>query len=279
MSCVDAPSGDDAVRRCSWEPDASQRGGHLLVFTATDSFGLSAVRSFEIVVEDERFLVNLTTFIPGNHTETPFGCLRPRDGFPGFEHLFLDVRTDDRDFDPDAETYRTRQLVVVEPREDVDEDGFVSAENLVRPTRAYARDALLDGHITDADDDGVAGDCRLFHQEASANTDTMDVVVDRLDTDVVMIRLAGGPGQPLFPPVGRPEINWELTLIVDASGPRTKWALVGEHDGFPAYELYLKGERIYEYWPGDPPYGQDDLARLLPPMDVGSIAVTGELDD
>jgi hypothetical protein len=280
MSCVDAPSGDEAVKRCSWEPDSSQRGSHLLVFTATDSFGLSAVRSFEVSVEDERFLVNLTTFIPGNHVQTPFGCTRPRDDGQGSEHLFLDVRTDDRGFDPDAETYRTRQLVVVEPDEDVDEDGFVSAENTVRPTRAYARDALLDGFINDADDDGVAGDCRLFHQEASARPELMDVVVDRLAEDVVMIRLAGGPGQPLFPPFGRPEINWELTLIVDATGPRTRWVVVGEHDGFPAYELYLKGERIYEYWPGDPPYDQGEILRLLlPPLDVSGIAVEGELDD
>jgi hypothetical protein len=70
-----------------------------------------------------------------------------------------------------------------------------------------------------------------------------------------------------------------MSLIIDTSAPRTHWTLRAEHDGFPAYELYLMGERIYEHWPGDPPYGPFDLARLLPPLDVGPVVLEGDLDD
>lgn len=278
MTCnVSTPPGNPFQRQCRWTPDATQVGSHIVVFIATDSFGLSDVLSVEIVVEGrESFEIDLTTFIPGNHIRQPFHCRQP------LTNLKLDllVRTDDRGFEQDADTYRTRQEVEVAPLESADADGLVSGPvHLTRPTRAYAEDALFDdGRITDADDDGVPGDCVLFDREAQAPIDRMNVSVQRVAEDRVVVFLSGGPGQPLFFPPNRPEISWSLQLLLDASGDEIEYTLTGRHDGFPAYELYVGDERIYEFWPGDPPYGARDLAKLFPPEEI-DVLETGTLGE
>ena len=68
---------------------------------------------------------------------------------------------------------------------------------------------------------------------------------------------------------GAPAISYTFTLTFD-SATRT-YSLVGSHDGFPAYEIYINGKRIYKH---DPLATGDGLNSLFPPeeWDVNELA-------
>jgi hypothetical protein len=208
-----------------------------------------------------RFSINFTTFIPGNNFKAPpHEYCRTSSG----EKKRLYVRTDDRGFDPNASTFRTRQLAEVETSL-MDPNGEISKSNATRPTRVYADDAMADGRIDDRDDDGVDHDCRLFEYASKASEKDMHIDISRLEasTERVKVYLHGSAGQTAFVPSA--DISWHLTLVIDTRGSRPSCSLSGTHDGFPAYELYVNGKRIYTYWPGNPPYTVGDLKQLAPP--------------
>lgn len=66
---------------------------------------------------------------------------------------------------------------------------------------------------------------------------------------------------PLMP---SPDIDAELRLLLNPGRGGLFYKLDGKHDGFPAYELYLNGTRIWEFDPVA--QGQTPLS-LLPPME------------
>jgi hypothetical protein len=63
-------------------------------------------------------------------------------------------------------------------------------------------------------------------------------------------------------------IDWDLTITIDTSSGRTRYAITGDHDGFPAYEVYINKTPIWRYNPGSPPFGWDHIQRLSPPAEV-----------
>ena len=53
------------------------------------------------------------------------------------------------------------------------------------------------------------------------------------------VRFHGGAMNPLVKLA--PAIDWNFLLAIDISNPlRPRYFLSGKHDGFPAYEIYLK---------------------------------------
>ncbi len=188
---------------------------------------------------------------------------------------------DNRAFDPAAPTYRVRQLVTVIPDETEDADGVNdgikagSLRNLAEEVRAYAEDAMDDGVLDVADEDGRSNDCRLFHKAHLAETDLMTVDVARTGPKSLEIRLQGTLHNPLVGPAEvLGAIDWDFTLALDASVEPAQWTLNGAHDGFPAYEIYVNGQAVYQHDPGPPPYEfSRHMRKLLPPLDV---AVTNE---
>jgi hypothetical protein len=95
----------------------------------------------------------------------------------------------------------------------------------------------------------------------------MHITVTPVSAKVVRVRLHGGASNPLV--FGAPNIDWDLTLTIDASASPTRWTLTGAHDGFPAHEVYVNDQTLYTYDPGPPPYTfVTHLRRLFPPLDV-----------
>ena len=200
--------------------------------------------------------IRLSAFIPFNNV-LGIPCLFGDEIRLGF------FSGDDRDFDFDG-SFRAQQNVTVLP-EGVGDPTKVAPTNLVGETKLYASDSLDDSQIDPSDDDGVLGDCSLLHDRRTAPTDGMAVLITRRGEDVVEIRMTGEATNPFpdFPP--SPAISWDLTLTIDVSDSSRKWDLKGDHDGFPAYELYMNRQQLYGFDPRDT--GQTVLS-LFPPKEI-----------
>lgn len=231
-------SGDDVVGIAT-DPIGNSSG---VSTTFAVGFGTSACPTPE-------FAISITTFIPGNNARAGV-CLtdtRP----PRFR--FLHVRFDDRPFDPNSHAFRTRQKVTVIPDEAVDPDGLKEgskAEDLTNPTRLYASDALDDGVIDDSDDDGVGNDCHLFDSEVGPVNKSMHIDDPiRLGPHRLSVRMHGQAGTGVFGFGFACPINWDFHVIIDDSGETTTASVVGWHDGFPAYEIYVNAQPVYQMPP------------------------------
>jgi hypothetical protein len=226
------------------------------------------------------FKVSFSTFIPTNYLDGPpqaFCIKAPEFKLPpvihGPQHIVF--AGDDRGFDPNATSFRTRQTVGVVPEQSTNESGVdTPPAEQVGESKSYAPDALADGKLTAADDDATLHDCHLLDNRAFASTDGMHVDVTRVNAHQVKAHLYGGAGNPLV--FGAPAIDWDLNLTIDTSGSKPHWTLTGAHDGFPAYEVYVNGQTLYTYSPGPGPYGFGDILKLFPPLDV-SVNTSGDL--
>lgn len=226
------------------------------------------------------FKVSFSTFIPTNYVSGPpqsFCLVAPQLWPPkitGPQHLVF--AGDDRGFDPNATSFRTRQTVGLVPEESSSSSGVGTAPaELVGESKAYAPDALAgDNRVDPADDDAVLHDCHLLQDRGFASTSNMHVDVTRVNAHQVKAHLYGGAGNPLVS--GAPDIDWDLTLTIDTSGSKPHWTLSGKHDGFPAYEVYVDGQTLYTYSPGPGPYGLGDIVKLFPPLDI-TVNSSGDL--
>jgi hypothetical protein len=204
------------------------------------------------------FDINLTTFIPGNHIKSPpqwfYKC-----ALRGNHPLYFEGDT--RSFDPDAVSFRTRQLVTVVPDESIDADGVDTSSpfaSMTGLTRSFASDALPT--IEPSDVDGVLRDCHLLHESGQASTSNMEILVVRVNSKSVLVHLNGSAVNPLVALAA--SIDWNLELEIDVSTEPPTWTLNGIEDGFPAFELYVNDERIYER-DAPPPYSWGDLRKLF----------------
>ena len=62
-----------------------------------------------------------------------------------------------------------------------------------------------------------------------------------------------------------PAINADLNLYLEHMGNALRCLACGDHDGFPAYELYVNGMLIYCH---DPIAGGKSPFALFPPSDI-----------
>jgi len=222
-------------------------------------------------ISESEFQINITTFIPGNHITCCFldRCeITKQLSFAGNNRIHSDGTAA---FSPTATAFRTRQLLVLVPDESVDPDGFKEGtyQRFVGETKSYAPNALIDGRIDGEDDDGVEGDCHLLHQSGRASDETMLFAVRRISPHVVEVRLLGDVPNPIAngPDIVK-TITWNFIVTIDTSDETPRWNLAGQHDGFPAYEIYINNIPIYTYDPGPPPYSfSHHLRKLAPPMD------------
>jgi hypothetical protein len=100
----------------------------------------------------------------------------------------------------------------------------------------------------------------------------MHINVTRIESHTVNVHLSGSVANPLVLGSVVAEINWDFSIVITTAGPKPEWALIGEHDSFPAYEIYINNQAIYTRPPGP----TDDIGDLLPPLDV-FVEDTGEL--
>jgi hypothetical protein len=227
------------------------------------------------------FEIAFTTFIPADHVVAPW--MHP-ESYAGPSARRLVFSGDDRTFDVDATRYRARQRVTIVADAAIDADGLVegSKQNLGGRTESFvAADALADGRIDDADRDEILGDGKQKHAETAV--DPAGMTVDdpvRLGPRRVSVRLwtsaKGGPRDQLIS--GAPSIDWDLTLVIDTSGPRPTYELTGTWDGYPACELYVNRKPILLRSPGAGPASFTDLLKLGPGMADEKIELRGTLE-
>lgn len=250
--------------------------------SATEAGRADARLHWEVTLgEPEGFEVIFKSFLPTLAIEGPPQA-RCRDlfqdrGGPPIKKLFFEG-DGNRPFSADATTYRSRQRVVLIADESVDADGIEdgSYEPDTGVSRSYTEDALDDGSL-EGDDDGILGDCHLLHGEAQADPfSTMSIESVRpVSGKSVLIRLQGEVPLPLVQ--NSPGIGWDLFVQIDASTDPVQYLVMGNHDGFPAYELHINGTLAYGYHPGPGPYTFfGNLIELFPPLDE-SVNETGTL--
>lgn len=222
------------------------------------------------------YTISLATFIPGNYVLAP--AIHPQ-SFAGPASLSkplpqrLVFSGDDRAFDVDATRYRAKQVVTLVPDETLDADGLYddSKLNVGGQTESFIAElALADGKLDDldrqADGSGKLGPKRMQQKVA---VDTSGMLIDdpiRLGPKRVSVRLhtarSGGPRDQLL--AGAPSIDWDFTIVIDTSGPTPKYELAGSWDGYPAMELYINRQPIYQYRGDDRTPTLSDLMKLAP---------------
>ena len=215
------------------------------------------------------YTITLATFIPNNYVLAP--PIHPQ-SFTGAIPKRLVFSGDDRAFDVDATRYRAKQVVTVVPDEQLDAHGLFDnfKPNLGGQTESFiAQLALEDGKLDDRD--RRAGGGKLgpspFHRKVAVDTGGM--LIDdpiRLGPKRVSVRLhtaaSGGPRDQLI--AGAPSIDWDLTIIIDTSGPTPKYDVAGTWDGYPAMEIYINRQPVYQYRGEDRPPTMTDLMKLVP---------------
>jgi Protein of unknown function (DUF3238) len=253
-------------------------GTVAITFTIPAGNGAGNVRLDVVTLtyetEEGEFTINVTTFIPANNLDSAPQAFCLTDS-PPRRYRALIFKGDDRTFNPNATSYRTRQLVTVITEKIFDPDGLfegIRDNEAVPPigeTRAYAPDALSNGvigKIDAADEDGIPDDCHLWHAAATASDTNMHITVSRINDHAVSAHLFGGASNPLV--VGACDISWDFTIRIDTSGSRPFWTVIGMHDGFPAYEIYINGTSAYMYHPGPEPYTTQDLSQLCGGLEI-----------
>lgn len=138
--------------------------------------------------------------------------------------------------------------------------------NLVGQTRSYDVDTALSGGVlsSSAKADTVMGD-PLKVDWATASTSSMNINPSRPTDAQVQIDLTGDAGNPLVPLSDIGAISWDLTLTVDSTDPfNPQYEITGDYDGFPAYELHIDVQRIFDH---DPIATGEGLFSLFPPME------------
>lgn len=235
--------------------------------------------------KSDTYTVSLAVFIPSNYVLAP--AIHPQ-SFTGAIPQRLVFSGDDRGFDIDAARYRAKQVVTLVPDEEFDRDGLYddSKLNLGGRTESFiAKAALADGKLDDLDRTGDPNDERRgagsLHERIAVDVGGM--IIDdpiRLSPKRVSVRLhtarSGGPRDQLI--AGAPAIDWDFTIVIDTSGSQPKYELAGSWDGYPAMEIYINRQPIYQYRGEDRMPTMTDLLKLAPLCGDLKVDVSGRLD-
>ncbi|MEM9002725.1 MAG: FG-GAP-like repeat-containing protein [Cyanobacteria bacterium P01_F01_bin.86] len=107
--------------------------------------------------------------------------------------------------------------------------------------------------------DFVSGEenSQAFVQNTITEDDeNINVTVIRPDSTSARVEFFLDGSDPVIP--GAPDLSADITLLISQTpGSRAEYKLLGSHDAFPAYELYINEEQIYGHNPldtGDSPW-------------------------
>ena len=140
--------------------------------------------------------------------------------------------------------------------------------NHVGTTNKYAQLSSLDtsGNLTvAARADTVLGDSILKTASATANNAGMKVIPSWLGDRKIKTRCEVKVGNPLASSLLGNEIDYIFDVTIDftnLSAPR--YSLEGDHDGFPAYEVYIGDKRIFQH---DPLATGEGITSLFDPLE------------
>ncbi len=200
--------------------------------------------------------IKFAGFIPGDRIIAPGTCVYKGETVP--RQLYDNGNNRSFKYDADGkEDYKIQQIATLDTVEACKFDP--TSQNNIGLTKAYASDSLKNDspnvpRIGPNDEDGIPGDCSLFHMQAIGSNKGMQVEFEKIARNITKVTLRGNAKNPLLILGAGPGISWEIMVTIDATGSIPKYTIEGEHDGFPAYELYLNKQLVYKFWPGDPPY-------------------------
>lgn len=227
-------------------------------------------------------VITINTFIPHNNVDDP-GNMNPF----GNDHVF---EGDNRMSGTPARatwnkdgSHRTQQRFNVIPFRNMgdadglednayanDPDGVKNDSwlNHVGATHRYHKSSSLDasGNLTAAARaDTTLGDAHLKVAEATASSSGMSLSPTWLGDHKIKIRCVVSVGNPLAPSVGGNEIDYDCEITIDYSNASDlRYSLEGDHDGFPAYEVYIGNKRIFQH---DPLATGESLGSLFDPLE------------
>jgi Protein of unknown function (DUF3238) len=104
----------------------------------------------------------------------------------------------------------------------------------------------------------------ILKQKKASKSGLRSALIRRSGNEI-LVTFQGAINNPVVP--GSPDIDLNVTFRIN---PVTRQAvLIGEHDGFPAYEAYITadggaGVPVYQY---DPRLTRDGISALFPPME------------
>lgn len=231
--------------------------------------GLLGQLLVEAVVEPvQRFDVKFGTFIPADSVPGPPQSFCSR-GEPGIVYA-LRYDGDHRvapDPDPGASVRGAHLISVVADASvetvdahSVDPDGIISGSVKALPgvSKSFAPPAYEDGVIDEDDEDAVLDDCYLLHQKKRADASGMSATSERLDDDTVEVKIEGALSNPIVP-IYACTIDYDFDLTLAKSG---EWMLQGQHNAFPAYELFANETLLHAFSPGEAPFSMSAVFRL-----------------
>jgi hypothetical protein len=200
--------------------------------------------------------VTIMAFIPEEWTFLPYG------GTAVTDTIYLG---DNRGFDQSSDSFRARQRFHVDRYglwENATRLQWVDplAVNQTRPSVSFEASTSLEPfeglmsldpssqHLTAAAKaDRTSGRPMMIETGLAAPGD-MHVVASRLSENVMRLHCYGNANNPLasFGPIN--DISWDYNLDIDWSDEaNVKVMLVGDHDAFPNYEVYVNEQPLHRY--------------------------------
>ncbi|MCX6936686.1 MAG: hypothetical protein NTU80_02125, partial [Verrucomicrobia bacterium] len=227
-------------------------------------------------------IITINTFIPHNNVDDPDNLNPLNIASPA--HVY---GGDDRSSGSPLRAiwnkegaHRSRQRFKIVPlRNRGDTDG-IEDNSYINDTDGVRNDSLLNdvgathkyhkasslnasGNLTAAaKSDTILGDENLMVAKATASKYSgMEIIPEWISDNKLKVTCTLSLGNPLAPVIAGNQIDYVFILTLDYSDPKHPlYSLEGSHDGFPAYEVYIGGKRIYEH---DPLATGEDVFSLL----------------
>jgi hypothetical protein len=223
-------------------------------------------------------IITINTFIPQNHIDNPLNGSRV---FEGDDRI--NPTTGNAEWNKDG-SYRTQERFNVIPFRNMgDADGLEDNAYANEPdgikndpwfigigtTHEYDKaSSITAGKITAAAKaDATLGDSYLKTREATASRSNMKIEPAWLGDRKIKVHCVGKASNPLasFLGIPAPAIDYDFNLTIDYTNAiDLRYSLEGDHDGFPAYEVYIGNNRVYEH---DPIAAGQTPVSLGPPME------------
>jgi PKD repeat protein len=250
-------------------PDAGKL--YTVSLTVVDAQGSPSDSVSEEVFSPRTFAVKMMTFIPSNyiHSDVLGVNLHPSTGticFDGVIPRELIGAGDDRGFDAAASSdgaYRSLQLTTLiedddqgplEIRElpgtgryDLGRSDSYVGRGVSHGQPVGALNHGIVGIIDPSDDDGILNDCYLHQADGKGVGDIAAPAVASAG-QTATVSLAAHVRNGLI--TVSPKIDYTISMVFDVNGSDPIVTISGTRDNFPAYEIYVNDQPVYQFAPG-----------------------------
>jgi hypothetical protein len=243
-------------------PEMLALGGHTLSARAIDNEGSSSVATKSITVQPQpqrydEYQVEVKMFIPYNYAALP--ATHPQSSQVGL--------ADDRGYSSTSQMFRMAQRFTVIPDPALDTDGLKAgtAQTLAGLSISYDKASSLDP---------FSGRLHAVARSEPLTPATKDIpwMMDygSMPDPNAAGTIVAAPRDPATPKKAHItfsgwgedvnfspncNIDWDMEIFIDTDG---RVQVLGTHNRFPAYEIYVNGIQVYRFMPHSP----DDIISL-----------------